>query len=103
MIAHHHRSERKACGLIRLARSTQRYRERPRADEQALRNRLRELAAERPRFGYRRLTALLRRAGWEVNPKRVHRLYREEGLALGRKTRRKLRRDRPPSTVACLR
>ena len=99
VIAHHHRSERKACGLIRLARSTKRYQARPRADEQALRKRLRELAAERPRFGYRRLTALLRRAGWEVNPKRVHRLYREEGLALRRKTRRKLRRDRPPSTA----
>ena len=88
VIEHHHRSERKACGLIRLARSTQRYRERPRADEQALRKRLRELAAERPRFGYRRLTALLRREGRCVNPKRVLRLYREEGLALRRKTRR---------------
>ena len=49
VIEHHHRSERKACGLIRLARSTQRYRARPRTDEQALRKRLRELAAARPR------------------------------------------------------
>ena len=97
VIEHHHRSERKACGLIRLARSTQRYRERPRADEQALRKRLRELAAERPRFGYRCLTALLRREGRCVNPKRVLRLYREEGLALRRKTRRKLRRAGTPS------
>ena len=71
--------KRKACGLIQLARSTKRYQARPRTDEQALRKRLRELAAERPRFGYRRLTALLRREGRSVNPKRVHRLYREEG------------------------
>ena len=99
VIEHHHRSERKACGLIRLARSTKRYRARPRTDEQAPRKRLRELAAARPRFGHRRLTALLRREGWKVNPKRVHRLYREEGLALGRKTRRKLRRAGTPSTA----
>ena len=99
LIEHHHRGERKACGLIRLARSTKRYQARPRTDEQALRKRLRELAAERPRFGYRRLTALLRREGRSVNPKRVHRLYREEGLALGRKTRRKLRRAGTPSAA----
>ena len=64
-----------------------------------MRKRLRELAAERPRFGYRRLTALLRREGRSVNPKRVHRLYREEGLALRRKTRRKLRRAGTPSAA----
>ena len=50
LIEHHHRGERKACGLIRLARSTKRYQARPSTDEQALRKRLRELAAERPRF-----------------------------------------------------
>ena len=50
-----------------------------------LRERLRSLAAERRRFGYRRLTVLLRREGWAVNPKRVYRLYREEGLAVRRR------------------
>ena len=99
LIEHHHRGERKARGLIRLARLTKRYQAWPRTDEQALRKRLRELAAERPRFGYRRLTALLRREGRSVNPKRVHRLYREEGLALRRKTRRKLRRAGTPSAA----
>ena len=99
VIEHHHLSERRACGLVRLGRSTRRYQPRPRDDEQALRKRLRELAAERPRFGYRRLTALLGREGRRVNPKRVHRLYREEGLALHRKTRRKLSRAGTPSAA----
>lgn len=51
--------------------------------------RLRELAAIRVRFGYRRLTVLLRREGWHVNAKRVYRLYREEGLQVRTKTRAK--------------
>jgi putative transposase len=59
-----------------------------RRDDTALRRRLRELAQARPRFGYLRLHVLLRREGWLVNKKRVHRLYREEGLAV-RLTRRK--------------
>src|SRR5205085_2788542 len=50
--------------------------------------RLRELATERPRYGYQRLWALLRREGWEVNHKRVYRLYGEEGLKLRKRRRR---------------
>ncbi len=46
--------------------------------------RLRELAASRVRWGYRRLTVLLRREGWKVNPKRIYRLYSEEGLTVTR-------------------
>ena len=62
-------------------RSSQRYRRR--SDPQIeLRMRLKELAAVRVRYGYRRLHILLRRQGWPVNPKRTHRLYREEGLAI---------------------
>lgn len=80
-------SERRACGLIRLDRTTRRYVPKPR-DDQAIRSRLLELAAARPRFGYRRLTVMLRREGVLVNHKRVQRLYREEGLALRRKRRR---------------
>ena len=52
----------------------------------ALRMRLKELAAARVRYGYRRLHILLRREGWAVNNKRIYRLYREEGLAIRSKT-----------------
>jgi putative transposase len=69
-------------------RSTMRYRSlRPPQDE--LRARIRQLAMERPRFGYRRIHVLLRREGWAVNQKRVQRLYREEGLAVRRKGKRR--------------
>jgi putative transposase len=67
--------ERRACALLGLGRSTYRYHG-GRADDPALRQRLRELAVARRRFGYRRLHALLRREGFRVNHKRVYRLYR---------------------------
>lgn len=90
-------SQRRACRLVGTARSTVRYRSRRQGDE-VLRTRLRHLAAQRPRFGYRRLHVLLRREGIVVNHKRVERLYREEGLAVRRRTRKSLtriRRGRP--------
>jgi putative transposase len=87
-------SERRACRLVGIGRSTLRYRSRARANEPSLRQRLRELAAARPRFGYRRLHVLLRREGVIVNHKRVERLYREEGLAVRRRTRKRVARDR---------
>lgn len=93
-------SERRACRLLQLPRSTKRYRHRPHLDEEALRGRLRELAAERPRFGYRRLGALLRREGFVVNHKRVHRLYRAERLSLRRKTRKRIQRETPERPAA---
>ena len=80
-------SERRACRLAGVARSSYRYRS-VAADQAALRLRLRDLAATRVRYGYRRLHILLRREGWRVNHKRVYRLYREEGLGI-RVTRRK--------------
>ena len=81
-------SERRACGLLAVWRSSWRYRRR-RGEDLVLRERLRELALRRRRFGYRRLQVLLRREGWRVNHKRVYRLYREEGLAVrGRKRKR---------------
>ena len=86
-------SERRACALIGVGRSTVRYRGSGRADEGGVRRRLRELAAERPRFGYRRLHALLRREGVIVNHKRVERLYRAEGLAVRRRGRKRVARD----------
>ncbi len=79
-------SQRRACGLLMVAVSSCRYQAR-RSDED-LRERLVELAREKPRFGYRRLHVLLRRSGEAVNHKRVHRIYRGAGLALRRKKRK---------------
>lgn len=76
--------------MLDQPRSTQRYQGGPRTDEAALSRRLRELVRLRPRFGYRRLTALLKREGWRVNAKRVHRVCRREGLKV-RLHRRKTR------------
>src|SRR5690348_18229465 len=83
-------SERHACRLMGLGRSTHRYRARKERDA-ALRMRLKELAAKRMRFGYRRLTAMLAREGMAANHKRVYRLYREEGLAMRIRQRRRIR------------
>jgi putative transposase len=84
-------SERHACRLLELGRSTHRYRARKAERDTALRARLKELAAQRMRFGYRRLTAMLLREGMPANPKRVYRLYREEGLAMRIRQRRRIR------------
>jgi putative transposase len=95
-------SERRACRLVGIDRATARYRARPRDDEAALRRRLLELAGERPRFGYRRLQALLRREGVVVNHKRVERLYRADGLAVRRRGRKRVARadrGRPDAPV----
>ncbi len=83
-------SERRACSATGFGRSSQRYRKR--SDPQvALRMRLKELAAARVRYGYRRLHILLRREGWSVNHKRTYRLYREEGLSIRPKVPRRKR------------
>jgi putative transposase len=81
-------SERRACRVAGVPRSTCRYRSVAR-DQALLRMRLRDLAAARVRYGYRRLHVLLQREGWRVNHKRIHRLYREEGLGIRVKRRRK--------------
>ena len=88
--AQYQMSERHACRLMGLGRSTHRYRARKERDA-ALRMRLKELAARRMRFGYRRLTAMLLREGLPANHKRVYRLYREEGLAMRIRQRRRIR------------
>ena len=72
-----------------INRSTMNYRSR-RDPQHALRTRMRELAASRVRFGYRRLTVMLRREGWAVNAKRIYRLYTEDGLAVRTKVRKKI-------------
>ena len=74
-------SERRACLAMEFGRSSHRYRSR-RDPQAALRLRLKNLAAVRVRYGYRRPHVLLRREGWAVTPKRVHRLYAEEGLSI---------------------
>ena len=81
-------SESRACGLVGITRWSHRYQSR-RDSQDELRQRLRELAGNRPRYGYRRLTVLLRREGWKVNAKRVFRLYREEGLGVRTVQRKK--------------
>jgi len=88
-------SQRRACGLMELYRATCRYRRR-RPEDGRLRVRLRELAEERRRFGYRRLQVLLEREGWRVNHKHVYRLYVEEKLGLRRKRGRKRSGVRQP-------
>jgi putative transposase len=91
-------SERLACGLVGLARSSCRYRPRPPpSDEEELRGAGRRLARRHRRYGYRRLTALLRRHGYRVNAKRVWRLWKREGLALPR--RRPHRRRQGPGVA----
>lgn len=82
-------SERRACRLIGVHRSVVRYRA-VGADNPQIRERLYALAAQRRRFGYRRLWVLLRREGFWVNHKRVYRLYRQEGLAVRRRKRKRL-------------
>ncbi len=73
-------SERRACRALQQARSTQRYPKVLPEDEALLRAQVIELACEYGRYGYRRVTALLRNQGWIVNHKRVERIWREEGL-----------------------
>jgi putative transposase len=95
----HHFSQRRACRVAGAARATVRYRHR-RAEQEPLRMRLRELAAARPRFGYRRLTVLVRREQGAVNHKRVYRLYRLEGLAVRRRGRKRVARMARPAPAA---
>lgn len=90
LVEEHRMSERRACRLVNLSRSTQRYRARQQSDD-GLRHRLSELARQRQSFGYRRLTALLQREGRLANHKRIYRLYRDLGLALRKKRRHRVR------------
>jgi putative transposase len=83
-------SQRRVCGLIQIAESSMRYVSR-RSDE-ALRLRLVAAAREKPRWGYRRLQIVLDQNGEHVNHKRVYRVYREAGLMIRRKTRKRLQR-----------
>lgn len=81
-------SQRRACRLVDMAPRVYRYRS-IRTDDAGIRRRLRELASERRRFGYRRLHLLLSREGIRMNRKRLYRLYREEKLTVRRRGGRK--------------
>lgn len=81
-------SQRKACELVGIAPRVYRYQS-TRSDDTELRKRLVELSAERRRFGYRRLHILLKREGWELNWKKLYRLYKEEKLTVRKRGGRK--------------
>ena len=83
-------SERGACSLAGYSRSSYRRKSLRHEADRPLRDRLLELASERPRFGYRRLHVMLQREGWLINRKRVYRVYRELGLAVRRKNRKRV-------------
>lgn len=84
----HRLSERQACRIVGMWRSSCRYQAKPK-DDAEIRARLRELAEERRKFGSPRLHTMLRREGYRINHKRTERLYREEGLSLRIKKRKK--------------
>ena len=95
-------SERRACRVIDADRKSVRYRS-TRGDDADLREKLRELANQRRRFGYRRLHILLRREGIMINRKKTQRLYKEEGLAVRRRrSRRRAVGTRAPAPVLAL-
>lgn len=82
-------SRRRACRVVGINRSTYDYQAR-REVPPGLVEKMTAIASERPRFGYRRITLLVRRAGYAVNHKRVYRLYRERGLAVRRRRRKRI-------------
>jgi putative transposase len=93
----------RACGLLQISRALYRYQSR-RAPCAALRERIAEIAALKRRYGYRRIHVLLRREGWRVNRKLTYRLYREAGLAVRRRKRKRVgpfeRKPLPKPTAA---
>lgn len=91
-------SIRRACSTLRIDRALYVYKSR-RGDQAALKSRIKDICETRVRYGYRRVNVLLQRDGWDVNVKRVYRLYRELSLQLRNKTpkrrvKAKLREDR---------
>jgi putative transposase len=84
-------SERRACRVLDQPRSCQRYEAQPRDDESALVKRMLELVRQRPRFGYRRIAALLRTESWRASATRIYRLWRREGLKVPQKKRKRRR------------
>ncbi len=96
-------SERRTCRIIGVARSTLQYKAAPKDDEDALRVALIRLAKQYGRYGYRKIAKLLRVEGWHVNHKKVERLWREEGLQLPRRHKRRRRLYHKDSSIIRLR
>ncbi len=94
LYGHYLVSQRRVCGLMVLGESSYRYASR--RNDEPLRERLLEAAREKPRWGYRRLQIVLDQTGEHVNHKRVYRVYREAGLMIRRKARKRLRREGSP-------
>jgi hypothetical protein len=90
-VGHPRASERRVCRVLDQPRSTQRYVGTFRGDEPRLVSRMHELVRQHPRRGYRMVCGMLRLEGWRVNRKRVHRLWRQEGLKVPRKQRKRAR------------
>ena len=84
-------SERRACQVLGQPRTTQRYRPKAREDDAVLVNQMHDLVRRHPRYGYRRIWAMLRADGWRVNVKRIYRLWRREGFRVPRRQRKKRR------------
>ena len=82
-------SERKACSVLGLNRTTKRYKSKKSDDETVLREAIVRLASKYGRYGYRRIAAMLKSEGWKVNHKRVERIWREEGLRVPKKQKKR--------------
>jgi len=93
-------SQRRICGVMGRARSTLRYRRAPREGESALTREIKRLARRHPRYGYRRVHAMLVRRGWTVNLKRVRRLWNELGLRRPLRLRKARKLGPKPGTSA---
>ena len=84
-------SQRRACQLVGISRSSARYQPVPKPEEMVFREQVRQLAYQHPGYGYRRIAVILRREGSQVNHKRVQRIWQAEGLQLPRRKPRKRR------------
>lgn len=91
LVKHMELSERKACDLVGLRRSVHRSPPQSGERDRTLKSRLRELSRQYPRYGYRRIYGVLKEQGYRVNHKKIQRLWREEGLKVPVKQRRKRR------------
>lgn len=89
LIKEHEISQRKACKIVSLDRSSGRYQAKRATDEDELCQKIKSLAEERSRFGYRRIGYLLLREGYKINHKRVYRLYKAQGLEVRRRKKRR--------------
>ena len=96
-------SERRVCRVLGQPRGTQRYTRRRGADETRLLEEMRRISRQRPRFGSPRIHDALQKRGWDVNHKRIERLWREEGMQVPRKQHKRRRLSLGGSENSCVR